>query len=45
MRDDLPYHGWLFEYDAITLQQTAILNLTPAGLGAGLWQGGVRAGR
>ena len=39
--DDLPYHGWLFEYDGITLQQTAILNLTPAGLGGGLWQGGV----
>ena len=39
--DDLPYHGWLFEHDAVTLQQTAILNITPDGLGGGLWQGGV----
>lgn len=35
-----PYHGWLFAYDAQTLQQLGVLNTTPNGEGAGLWQGG-----
>ena len=34
-----PYHGWIFGYDAATLQQTAIQNLTPGGRG-GVWQSG-----
>jgi hypothetical protein len=24
-----PYHGWIFSYDATTLQQTAVYNVTP----------------
>ncbi len=36
-----PYHGWVFGYDATTLQQTGIQCLTPHGQGAGIWQGGV----
>src|SRR6185295_19368990 len=34
-----PYHGWVFSYDAATLQRTAIKNLAPAGRG-GIWQAG-----
>ena len=33
-------HGWLLAYDKATLQQTAILNVTPDGAGGGLWSGG-----
>ena len=36
-----PYHGWVFGYDAATLEQTAVQCLSPDGLGAGVWQGGV----
>ncbi len=32
-------HGWLLEYDKVSLQQTAVLNLTPDGAGGGLWGG------
>ena len=39
--DETPYHGWLFTYDAATLQQTGILCLAPDSQGNGLWQGGV----
>lgn len=34
-----PYHGWIFGYNASTLQQTAIQNLAPGGRG-GVWQSG-----
>lgn len=34
-----PYHGWIFGYDAATLQRTAIQNLAPGGR-AGVWQSG-----
>ena len=34
-----PYHGWIFGYNATTLVQTAIQNLTPGGEG-GVWQSG-----
>ncbi|HVO62131.1 MAG TPA: hypothetical protein VMT53_14430 [Terriglobales bacterium] len=34
-----PYHGWLFAYDPQTLQQIAVLNTSPNGEGAGIWQG------
>ncbi len=42
-RDHTPYHGWLFSYDAQTLQRTGSFNDTPnniAQLGAGIWQSG-----
>ena len=32
-------HGWILAYDKATLQQTAILNVTPDGAGGGLWGG------
>ncbi|MBZ5605068.1 MAG: hypothetical protein LAO79_22450, partial [Acidobacteriia bacterium] len=34
------YHGWLFGYDARTLQQSAVFNASPNGDGAAIWQGG-----
>ncbi|MCC6366776.1 MAG: S-layer homology domain-containing protein [Bryobacterales bacterium] len=40
-QDTEPYHGWLFAYSASTLQQTAILCLSPNSMNAGLWQGGL----
>ncbi|MCC6342435.1 MAG: S-layer homology domain-containing protein [Bryobacterales bacterium] len=39
--DTEPYHGWLFAYSASTLQQTAVLCLSPNSMSAGLWQGGL----
>ena len=38
--DNDPYHGWLLGYNAATLKQTAVLNLSPEGLRAPIWQGG-----
>jgi hypothetical protein len=38
--DNGPWHGWLFAYKASTLQQSAVLCLTPNGSGAGLWASG-----
>jgi len=38
--DNDPYHGWLFGYDAQTLKQQTVLNLSPDGLRAPIWQGG-----
>jgi uncharacterized protein (TIGR03437 family) len=38
--DEGPYHGWVFSYDARTLQRTAIYNTSPNGEGAGIWQSG-----
>jgi hypothetical protein len=38
--DISPYHGWLFAYNASTLQQTAVLCLTPDDLGASVWGSG-----
>jgi len=32
-------HGWILAYNKATLRQTAILNVTPAGAGGGLWGG------
>jgi hypothetical protein len=34
------YHGWLFSYDASTLQQNAVFNVTPRSLHGGIWQSG-----
>jgi len=35
-----PYHGFLFAYDAATLQQTAVFNTSPTGTEASIWQSG-----
>ena len=40
-QDAQPYHGWIFAYDARTLQQTAVRCLSPNAYAAGVWQGGV----
>jgi hypothetical protein len=32
-----PYHGWVMAYDAQTLAQRAVLNVTPDGGEAGIW--------
>lgn len=34
------YHGWLFNYDASTLQQLSVFNVTPGSLHGGIWQSG-----
>ena len=33
-----PYHGWVMAYDARTLRQRAVLNTSPDGANAGIWQ-------
>ncbi len=38
--DNGPYHGWIFSYDATTLQQTALFNASPNGKGNGIWHSG-----
>jgi hypothetical protein len=40
--DNLPWHGWMFGYNATTLQQTVAFNTTPTGSfgGGGIWQSG-----
>ena len=38
--DDQPYHGWIFGYNASTLQQTLAFCLTPNQEGAGVWMSG-----
>jgi hypothetical protein len=35
-----PYHGWLFGYDATTLQQRFVFCTTPNGQGGGIWASG-----
>jgi hypothetical protein len=37
--DNAPYHGWIMSYNS-QLQQTAIYNNTPNGLGGGIWGAG-----
>jgi hypothetical protein len=34
------YHGWLLGYDAATLHQTGVFNVTPNDLYGGIWQSG-----
>lgn len=34
------YHGWLFGYDAASLQQTGAFNVTPDAIQGGIWQSG-----
>jgi hypothetical protein len=38
--DTAPYHGWVFAYNATTLQQVAVFNATPDGYDGGIWQSG-----
>ena len=38
--DDRPYTGWIMGYNASTLQQTSILNLTPNGNEGAIWMAG-----
>jgi len=37
-QDFPPYHGWVFSYNAYTLQQEGIFNTTPNGSAGGIWQ-------
>jgi hypothetical protein len=38
--DNGAYHGWLMSYNASTLTQEAVLNLSPNGADAGIWMAG-----
>jgi len=38
--DDGPYTGWVMAYNASTLAQTAVLNLTPNGNDGAIWMAG-----
>ena len=38
--DSGPYHGWVMGYQASTLQQTGVFNVTPQGVQGGIWQSG-----
>jgi len=39
--DKTPYHGWLFGYDASTLAQVYVFQLTiPNGADSGFWESG-----
>ncbi len=43
--DDLaPYHGLLFAFDAGTLKQTAVFNVTPGGSEGAIWTSGAAPG-
>jgi len=35
-----PYHGWVLGYDAGTLQQRVVYNVTPDGYAGGMWESG-----
>jgi hypothetical protein len=38
--DQIPFHGWVFAYDAITLTQQGIFASTPNGTFGGIWMSG-----
>jgi hypothetical protein len=38
--DGGPWHGWIFGYNAATLQQTGVFCTSPNGGGAGVWMAG-----
>ncbi|MGP0019252.1 MAG: hypothetical protein ACLPHP_11830 [Candidatus Sulfotelmatobacter sp.] len=38
--DDRPYTGWIVGYDALTLEQTQVLNVTPNGNDGAIWMSG-----
>jgi hypothetical protein len=35
-----PFHGWILGYDAATLQQRVVYNVTPNGYAGGMWESG-----
>jgi hypothetical protein len=35
-----PWHGWIFGYNAQTLQQTGVFCISPNGVGSGVWLSG-----
>jgi hypothetical protein len=37
--DEVPYHGWLMAYDALTLTQKAVFNTSPDASDSAIWQG------
>jgi hypothetical protein len=39
-QDFPPYHGWVFTYNAYTLEQEGVFNTTPNGSAGGIWQAG-----
>jgi hypothetical protein len=39
--DKEPYHGYLFAYDATSFKQMGVLNTSPGGMGASIWQSGL----
>jgi len=38
--DVLPFHGWMFGYNAQTLQPQGVFNVTPDGTAGGIWESG-----
>ncbi len=38
--DQVPWHGWIFSYDATTLAQTSVYCTTPNGQAGGFWMAG-----
>jgi len=38
--DENNYHGWVFAYNATTMQQTAVICLSPNDIGASVWGSG-----
>ena len=38
--DNGPYHGWVFAYDAVSLQQSGIYCTSPSGAENGIWMSG-----
>lgn len=38
--DNQPYHGWIFAYNATTLQRSSVYNSTASGSEGGIWQSG-----
>jgi hypothetical protein len=38
--DKGPYHGFLLGYDAVSLKQVGVVNTSPGGEGASIWQSG-----
>jgi hypothetical protein len=39
-QDFPPYHGWVFAFNAYTLEQEGVFNTTPNGSAGGIWQAG-----
>jgi hypothetical protein len=39
-QDDDPWHGWIFQYDGLSLRRLGVFCTSPNGSEAGIWQGG-----